>query len=207
MTTNITLAAIRDAAQRLANAHNDTAAAAALLNAELKAAAAPILDRYRQTLDQYAHAEAEARTILEGMLIAAPNLFREPRSLTVDGVKCGYKREPDGLTWKNEEAVIAAIEALLEDKAPLLIRTDKKLIHAALGGLDADQLQMIGVNEVKGADRYYVIVGPNDADTIAQALIADAQRRQGDADDGKAGRASPKAKGVKAKSASQGVPA
>ena len=194
MTTNITLEAVRAAAQRLANAHNDTAGAAALLNAELKAAVEPILERYEATIDERAHAEAEARAILEGMLIAAPQLFKEPRSLTVDGVRCGFKKEPDGLTWDEDDAVIARIKALMPDKAPLLIRQQESLIHAALDGLDEKELRSLGIRQVIGADAWFVTIKDNDAERLVKTIVEDALRRLGEDE-------KPKAKGVKAKRA------
>ena len=42
----LNLAEIRLAAERLANAHNDTTGCAALMQAEIKNAIAPILERY-----------------------------------------------------------------------------------------------------------------------------------------------------------------
>lgn len=195
MTSTIDLAAVRAAAQRLANAHNDTAGTAALLNAEIKDAIAPILERYRATLDDYARNEAEARAALEGMLIAAPHLFKDPRSLTVDGVRSGYKREADSLAWDDEAAVIARIKSLRPDLVPLLVRQQESLIHAALDGLEATLLVAFGIRQVTGVDCYFITVKDNDVERLAKTIVEDAARRQGEEETPKA-----KAKG-KAKAA------
>lgn len=180
MTTTIDLAAIREAAQRLANRHNDTAGAAALLNAEIKDAIAPILARYKDTLDNYAHAEAEAYAILEDMLIASPKLFESPRSLTVDGVRAGYKKEADSFDWDADADVIARIRSLYPELVPLLIRQQESLVVGALDGLEPEQRTRLGIRVITGIDCHYITVRDNDAERLAKTIVQDAQRRQGE---------------------------
>lgn len=64
MNTPITLADIRVAAEWLAARHNDTTGCAALLQAEIKGMIAPVLERYKATLDEYSAAEAAAHAQL-----------------------------------------------------------------------------------------------------------------------------------------------
>lgn len=193
-TPNITLVDIRDAAQRLANAHNDTAATAALMNAEIKSVIAPILEKYKGTVDTYAVAEVAARATLDGLLIAAPNLFVKPRSLTVDGVRCGYLKAPDTLDWDDDDAVIARIKALRPDLVPVLIRSRESLIIDALAGLDANALVTFGIRTVTGADAHFMTVGDNDAEKLTRIVIAAAASRQGEEDAPKTKKGKAKAK-------------
>jgi len=192
MQAPIALEDIRAAAQRLANAHNDTAGTAALLNAEIKAAIAPILDRYKGTIDTYAVAEAASRARLDCLLTDAPNLFVKPRSLAVDGVRCGYLKAPDTLDWDDDEIVIARIKALRPDLAPLLIRSRESLVVDALTGLDAKTLIAFGIRTITGVDASFITVGDNDAEKLTRIVIAAAADRQGED-------ATPKAKKGKAK--------
>jgi hypothetical protein len=187
-----TLESVREQAQRLANAHNDTAATAALLNAEIKSAIAPILERYKDTIDLYAYAESLARTELEGTLAIAPNLFVKPRSLSVDGVRCGYMKAPDSLDWDDEGDVIARIKALRPDLVPLLVRSRESLVIDALLGLERKDLVALGIRTVTGVDAYFVSVGDNDAEKLTKIVIASAASRQGEED-------APRAKKGKAK--------
>lgn len=180
MTQTITLADIRAAAQNLANRRNDTLASSTLLNAEIKSAIAPILERYQGTLDAYASAEAAAMKALDDLLAAAPHLFIKPRSLTVDGVRGGYKREPDMLDWADESDVIGRIKSLRPDLVPLLVRTIETLVVDALGGLDANDQRAFGIRTVTGIDRRFITLGDNDVEKITKAIVTDATRRQGE---------------------------
>ncbi|MDD5176788.1 MAG: hypothetical protein PHQ05_10240 [Sterolibacterium sp.] len=183
-----TLAQIRAAAETLANAHNDTSGCAALLQAEIKNAIAPILARYKATLDGYAAAEAVAHKNLEELLIANPQLFKKPRSLSIDGVRCGYIKAADTLDWADDAAVIARIKALREDLAPVLIRTQESLVVDALAGVDAKDLVGFGVRTITGADNIFITVGDNDAEKLTKLVIAAAASRQGEEDKPKAAR-------------------
>lgn len=176
----ITLADIRAAAQNLANRRNDTLASSTLLNAEIKSAIGPILERYQDTLDTYASAEAAAMKALDDLLAAAPHLFIKPRSLTVDGVRSGYKREPDMLDWADEADVIGRIKSLRPDLVPLLVRTVETLVVDALGGLEADDQRAFGIRTVTGIDRRFITLGDNDVEKITKAIVTDATRRQGE---------------------------
>ncbi len=192
-TEPITLAQIRAAAEYLSARHNDTAGCAALLQAEIKSAIAPILERYKITLDTYAAAEAEAHAWLSDLLIRAPHLFVKPRSLAVDGVKAGYRKAEDTLDWDDDEVVAKRIAALLPQQYDLLVRTKVSLVIDALAALDADDLRKIGVRTVAGADQHYIIVGDNDCEKLAKLVIAAAASRQGDDDKPKAAKGKAKA--------------
>lgn len=192
-TEPITLAQIRGAAEYLSARHNDTAGCAALLQAEIKGAIAPILERYKTTLDQYAAAEAEAHDWLSDLLIRAPHLFIKPRSLAVDGVKAGYRKAEDTLDWDDDEVVAKRVAALLPQQYDLLVRTKVSLVIDALATLDGDDLRKIGVRTVTGADQHYIIVGDNDAEKLTKLVIAAAASRQGDDDKPRAAKGKAKA--------------
>lgn len=183
---NITLADIRAAAENLANRHNDTSGCAALLQAEIKGAIAPILANYKATLDGYAAAEADAYHQLDQLLIAAPQLFGKPRSLTIDGVRCGYMKAADSLDWDNDAAVITRIKALKPDLADVLIRTQESLVVDALAGVDSKDLVTFGVRTITGADNSFITVSDNDAEKLTKLVIAAANSRQGEEDKPKA---------------------
>ena len=177
-----TLADIRTAAENLANRHNDTSGCAALLQAEIKSAIAPLLANYKTTLDGYAAAEARAYHALDQLLVAAPQLFAKPRSLSVDGVRCGYMKAPDTLDWDDDAAVIARIKALKADLAPVLVRTQESLVVDALAGVDAKDLIALGVRTITGADNSFITVSDNDAEKLTKLVIAAAASRQGEDD-------------------------
>lgn len=197
----VTLDAIREAAAELAAAHVVTTGIAAQMQDEIRAAIAPIMERHRADLDTAAATEAAATARLQQMLDVAPHLFIQPRSISVDGVKAGYRKGEDTLDWPSDEILIERIHALLpNDLVALLIRSQESLVLDAIPQLDADVMRQLGISRISGADRSYITVGDSDVEKTAKALIADAMRRQGEDD-------TPKAKKGKAKAAKSGAAA
>lgn len=177
---DITLDNIRAAAEQLAAAHLATTARAGLLQDEIKTAVTPIYGRHRAGLDAAAEEEALARETLQQLLDAAPQLFKKPRSIAINGVRAGYRKAEDSLDFADEKAVIARIRALLPDQADLLIRTEESLVADALPQLDAKALRSIGISQVSGADQSFISLGDSDVEKLAKILISDAIRRGGE---------------------------
>lgn len=177
-----TLTEIRLAAQRLADAHRESLARATALESALNKAITPIYACHRLGLDAVAEEEAAAKAALLDLVISAPQLFQRPRSLTVDGVKAGYRKEEDGLTWEDEAHVIARIRALpeLSEIAQVLIRTEESLNVSALSELTAAQRRAVGISLVQGVDKPFVSFTDSDVEKMVKAILADAAKRQGE---------------------------
>lgn len=173
---------LHEAAQALALAHRELTLRAQAQEADIAAAMAPILARHRPGIDAAAAEKAAAQDALTKLVQANPQLFCRPRSITVDGVKAGYRKELDSLDWDDEQVVIARIRAMLPDQVDLLIRTQSSLVADALPQLDAAVLRQIGVRQVSGSDQAFVSIGDSDVDKLVKAILADAARRQGDED-------------------------
>lgn len=186
------LMAIRDVSQRLAAANRELTARAEAQKREIAEVVLPITERHRAGIDLAAAERAELETELLALVQAAPSLFVKPRSISVDGVKCGYRKEEDGMDWDDEQAVIARIDDLHPELYHLLVRETKSIVVDALSQLEARQLRQVGVRLVSGADRAFVSIGESEVDKLVKAIVSDAHRRIAD-DDG------PKPKKVKAK--------
>lgn len=192
----ITLNDIRQAAERLARAHQASAASAALMQEEIRAAIQPIYDRHQAQLDHTAEEEARAHAVLEAMVAGAPQLFDKPRSFAVDGVRVGYKKEPDSLDWDDDADVIARLRSLYAEHTETCIRTEETLVVDAIEQLDATAHRRLGIRRIAGADHHYITIGDSDIDKIAKTLLADALRRQGEEEPPKRKKAKGKAKEV-----------
>lgn len=186
------LVRIREVAAQLAACNRDFTLRAEVQKREIVEAVAPIAARHRAGIDQAAAEHAELEAELLALVEAAPSLFVKPRSFSVDGVKCGFRKEEDGLDWDDEQAVIARVENLHPELCHLLVRETKSLVVDALWQLETRQLRHIGARIVSGADRAFVSIGESENDKLAKAIIADARRRIAD-DEG------PKARKTKVK--------
>lgn len=180
-----TLTNIRTAAQRLADARRESTTRATALEHALAQAAAPIYAAHRSGIDEAAAVEAEAHAALLALVETSPGDFKRPRSLIVDGVKAGYRKEQDSLDYDSEEAVIGRIFALdeFESLAQALVRTERHLNIEAIETLDAGQKRLLGIRTITGADQPFISFADTDVEKLVKAILADAQKRQGDTSD------------------------
>lgn len=185
---------IRAASDRLAVAHAATSARAALCQDEIKAAIQPIYDRHRSGMDAAAEEEAAAHRALMSLLEAAPQLFEKPRSISVNGVRAGYRKAEDTLDWDDDGALIKRIRALLPEQADILIRTEETIVLDAFAQLPATLHRKLGARRITGADNPFITIGSADVEKLAQALIADAIRRHGEEEKPRERKAKTKAK-------------
>lgn len=178
------LTQIRAAAQRLADARRESVGRATALETAINKAITPIYAMHRVGLDAAAEEEAAARTELQGLVEAAPQLFSRPRSIAQDGVKCGYRKSEDTLDWEDEASVINRIRALpeLAELAALLIRTEESLNVAALAELDANARRKVGIRLIPGIDQAFISYTDSDVEKMVKAILADAAKRQGEDD-------------------------
>lgn len=184
-----TITEIRAAAQCLADARRESTTRATALEHALAQAAQPIYQEHRAGIDAAAADEAEAYAELLALVETSPGEFKRPRSLVVDGVKTGYRKEQDSLDFDSEDAVITRILCLedFDELARALIRTERRLNIEALEALDAGQKRQLGIRTVSGADQPFISFADTDVEKLVKAILADAQKRQGDqADTGKA---------------------
>ncbi|WP_153117406.1 hypothetical protein [Rhodocyclus tenuis] len=193
--TTATITEIRAAAQRLADAHRQSVTRATALEHALSEAAAPIYAAHRPAIDEAAAHEAECQAELQALIDGAPQLFARPRSILVDGVKCGYRKAEDGIDYDDEAAVIKRIKALLPDQSDLLVRSQESINVEAVAQLDSAVRRQIGIRSVSGADASFISFTDTDVEKLVKAILADAAKRQGEDEKPKA---KTKRKGVSA---------
>lgn len=173
---------IRNAAQRLADAHRQSLSRATALESAINKAITPIYALHRTGIDAAAEEEAAAKADLQRLVDAAPQLFSRPRSISQDGVKCGYRKSEDMLDWDDEANVIARIRALAQfaDLAAVLIRTEETLNVGALEELDQHARRQLGIRRISGTDQSFISFTDSDVEKMVKAIIADATKRQGE---------------------------
>lgn len=193
MPQTITLTDIRTAAERLASANREMTIRAKAQEEAIAALVAPIAERHRPGIEDAAEARAYAQQSLMLLLEAVPGLFQgKKRSLTVDGVRVGYRKQEDTIDWEDEAQVIQRIRALIDDQEAVLVRTQESLVVDAIAQLDAATQRRIGVRRVPGIDQPFITIGETDVDKLVKTILAGIASRVGEED-------SPKARKGKAK--------
>jgi hypothetical protein len=89
------------------------------------------------------------------------------------------------MDFDSEEAVITRILCLEEfdELARALIHTERRLNIAAIEALAAGQKRQLGIRTINGADQPFISFAETDVEKLVKAILADAQKRQGDNSD------------------------
>ena len=192
-TAPITRETIRAAAEALAKASAAAEAIASALRQELSVVVAPVYARHRAELDAAAQARADAEQALSRLVESHPALFPEgERSIAVDGVRAGYRKDADSLDWDDDSLVITRLRSLFPDAVEMCVRSTESLVVDALAQLPQDILSRLGVRRIPGVDRAYITVGPSDVDRLVKTILESAQASA--ADDKPKGKVKGKAK-------------
>ena len=145
---------IEDQAREYAAAN----AATLRLAEDLKAAIAAVCATHVGKIKMAAGAAAVEREALMELLKDAADLFAAPRrSLTVDGVRVGWKKERGKVVITDEAATVQRIrERLPEDQAELLIRRAEKVHKPGVFDLSAADLKRLGIKIEDDTDAPFI---------------------------------------------------
>lgn len=164
---------IEDKARAYAEAHAETVE----LKLALKAQLAAVCKKHMRGVKNAGAAAADIRAELLEMLAAAPHLFEAPRkSMTVDGVQIGWKKQPGRTVIPNEQKTIQRILAKLpEDEAELLIRTKQTVNKAALKNRTAGDLKSFGIEITADVDAPFIKEAKAPVDKLIEGLLAEVE--------------------------------
>lgn len=143
-----------------------------------------VKDSYKKELGAALRRAKRAQAELVDAIAQSTELFANPKSRILDGIKVGLRKSADGVEVTNEEATIELIRKHLpEDLAKILIGTKETITKSALKKLTKEQLALIGAEPVTGQDS--IICEPVDGDVeklIAQLMKAAKQETIEEAD-------------------------
>ena len=117
-------------------------------------------------------AEAALREAVE----ASPDLFRRPKTQTLEGIKVGYRKKPGKIEIADEAASIALVRKKLAGKTGVLINVAESLDKNALRNLGVRELATIAVSLGEDTDAVVVGLPKSPAGKTLDALIAEGRK-------------------------------
>jgi phage host-nuclease inhibitor protein Gam len=104
---------------------------------------------------------AEKHAELETMIAANREMFAKPRTITLYGIKCGFRKNEGSIEYDDAEAVVAKIRQHLANPTGFLHVTEKPN-KEALAGLPAGELKKLGCRICDTGD--VIVIKPVDGD-------------------------------------------
>lgn len=164
-----TLAEIDSAAKNYAAARAVLAERVQTLQDELAAATRRKIAGIKGAAETAAALQQELRALLT----AAPDLFVQPRSYVLHGIKCGYQKGKGSVVWDDNARTCALIRRHLPEQAEVLIITEEKPSADALRQLDTRDLARIGAR-LEGTDDQVIVKATDSAiDKLVAKLLSE----------------------------------
>jgi hypothetical protein len=139
---------IAKATRQFADARRELAAVVDATNRRMRLIYEDNLAQIRKLLARV----TDSRTALEALLLASPELFAQPRTVVVHGVKIGLRKGKGAIDWDDDEQIVRLIKKLFPEQADVLIRTTERPIKNALAELSAADLKRLGVTVEETGD-------------------------------------------------------
>lgn len=165
-----TLEFIDEKAQRFANLRAKLTKAVEAYNAEIEEAR----NRHSRGIKRLVESAAEAHGELVEAVADSKNLFGKPKSLTLHGVRVGFRKGSGKVAYGDEDQVVELIEKKLPEQAEILIVTKKKPNKKALAQLDVAELKKIGCTVEDTGDVPFAEDADSEVDKLVKALLKEA---------------------------------
>lgn len=135
-----------------------------------------VASRMRGLRNRIAEAAA-AEDALRAAIEARPDLFVRPRTVAVDGVKFGYRKQAGAIDLGDEAKAIERLRKLFPAREAATVNVKETLDKKALRKLPAADLARIGVTIGDPGDAVVIEVAPSDVDKLI-AFLSDALQMQ-----------------------------
>ena len=140
---------------------------------EIKALQRKALASRLRALGNRVAEQAASEDALRAAILARPDLFVSPRTITVDGIRFGLRKQPGTIALDDEAQTIGRLRTRFPERADALIRVRETLDRAALRKLPAGELAQIGVTIARATDEVTIATTQGDLDRVVAALLDD----------------------------------
>jgi hypothetical protein len=113
---------------------------------------------------------------LEHAILANKHLFEKPRTMIISGVRLGFQKSKDKISWDDDRRVVELIEKKMDaDIAAALLKTEKKPVRETISKLSECDLRKIGCRIEKGTDRVLIKTLDSEIDKFVSSLMKETE--------------------------------
>jgi hypothetical protein len=149
-----------------------------LLDAEVSAAQAA----HMLTIRSLTRSVIKRQTELAEGIKAHPELFDKPRTLIVEGIKFGLRKQPGRMSWADDQQLLNRLDDffakgdLTRAQYDTVVETRYTVVAKGLEKLDAKQLKRLGVTVEADSDAVEIKSVDSDVEKMVKAVIKDAMK-------------------------------
>lgn len=159
---------------RAAKDYSDARAAIDSITRELNADIEALKRKYIGKLKEAVGRGADKCAALENLIEANRDLFADPKSMILHGLKFGFRMSKKRIEAGDSSVVIEMIKSAFPGKKSVLIATEEKLVKAGLETLTDEELKAIACERIPGQDECFIAPVDNEVDKFVTKLMNDA---------------------------------
>jgi hypothetical protein len=169
--TQPTLGDIEQLCRRYADEHGKLADKVGELQAEMESAKRKRLHAIKAAVAR----AADARSELETAIARAPHLFEKPKTLTIAGVRVGYRKQKGRIEFDDPARVVSLVRKHFGNRFDDLVSTRETPLKSALAQLSGAELKRLGVQVEADSEEVIVQSTADNIDRLVSALLAEAE--------------------------------
>jgi len=166
----ITLEQIHQSAEAFAAARNCLIAAIQTYDDAVQLAK----DKHWPGIRELAGDTAIVKNELANLIDHARDLFDDPRTISVDGIKLGLRKAKGSINFADEDKVIELIGKHFPERRDEFIKTERFIKKKALETLSAADLKRIGVTVTADSDEVVIAPASGGVDKLVAAVLKEA---------------------------------
>ncbi len=142
------------------------------LNTEIEEIRSKYFRRIKSSIEKI----IAGKTELEEAILTNKHLFEKPKTMVISGIRIGFQKSKDKISWDDEDMLIRMIEKKMEPlAAKMLVKTEKKPVKEAISRLDEAELSIIGCRLEKGTDRVFIKTLDTEIDKFVGSLVKETE--------------------------------
>jgi hypothetical protein len=176
-----TLATSLTPTERIESLTNFYAEARTMLGKRLQALEDDVAKARKLHISAIRFAAGRAKEIqdqLKAELEAHPELFVQPRSFTVAGIKVGYKKGAGAIEWDDDEKVAAAIKKHLPEQYDILVKETRKPLAKALKNVAVADLKRVGCTVEETGDQVFIKAADSEIDKLVGRILEEGAKAE-----------------------------
>ena len=135
--------------------------------------------RRKPGIKSAASAASDARSALVAAMHEAPQLFRNPKTMTLHGIKIGFQKGKGKLQIADDARTIKLLRRHYGDDAELYIIITEKPDRKALSKLPASELKKIGADITDTGEQVLIKSTTDEIDKYVDKLLSEKDPEEG----------------------------
>ncbi|HDH00341.1 MAG TPA: hypothetical protein ENG80_00835 [Nitrospirae bacterium] len=120
-----------------------------------------------------AEAAARRKSLLDAAIEGAPELFVNPRTVTIHSIKVGMQKGKGKIEWDDDAQVVKLIRKHFPEQSDVLVKTTDKPVKKALAQLTVAELKKLGIEVEETGDQVVIKSMDSEIDKLVNALLKD----------------------------------